>query len=275
MKGGNNMKRLKKLLALMLVLATLMGALPISAAAANVVDKGTWNHSKWSWTLNSSGKLVIKGKGAFNSAPQKKLGTFTLGNKTYPDMRPRWSSRYLPVEIRSVEFKNGVTQITGFDLPYGDGAVPWSLMPYVTSVTIPASVKKIDSYAIQGMPKLRVIYGYKGTAAEKFARSHGLTFKALKSVKTPALTSVKNTAKKTAGVKWKKVSGVTGYQISYQIGKGKAKTMLVKNPKAVSATLKKLSVGKTYTVKIRAYQTVKGKKTYSSWSKPIKVKIAK
>lgn len=94
---------------------------------------------------------------------------------------------------------------------------------------------------------------------------------------TPALKSVKNAKGKKMAVTWKKVAGAAGYQISYATKstfKG-AKNVLVKKGATVKRTVSKLSKGKTYYVKVRAYKTVGGKKQYSAWSTVKKVKIAK
>lgn len=77
-------------------------------------------------------------------------------------------------------------------------------------------------------------------------------------------------------VKWKKQKSVTGYQIQYSTSrKFTKKTTIVKTVKKKSAA--KLSVGKLkankkYYVRIRTYQTVKGKKYASAWSKAKAVK---
>ena len=42
---------------------------------------------------------------------------------------------------------------------------------------------------------------------------------------------------------------------------------------AAKTVLKKLTAGKTYYVRIRAYKTVKGKKYYSAWSKVKDAKV--
>ena len=80
--------------------------------------------------------------------------------------------------------------------------------------------------------------------------------------------------KKKLTVTWKKVSGVTGYQIQYSRKKdfSAAKKVTVKKAKTVKKTITKLKAGKTYYVRIRAYKSVKGKKYYSSWSKAVKKK---
>lgn len=73
--------------------------------------------------------------------------------------------------------------------------------------------------------------------------------------------------KKQFKVSWKKISGVTGYQIQYSTSKKftkkTTKTVKVKGYKKTSATVKKLKSRKKYYVRMRTY---KGK-AYSSWSK--------
>lgn len=74
---------------------------------------------------------------------------------------------------------------------------------------------------------------------------------------------------------WKKVSGITGYQIQYSTSskftKKTTKSVTVSKAKTTSTTVKKLKAKKKYYVRIRTYKNVKfnGKtvKVYSSWSK--------
>ena len=71
---------------------------------------------------------------------------------------------------------------------------------------------------------------------------------------------------------WKKVSGVTGYQIQYGLKssfKG-AKKVTVKKAATVKKVLKQLTTGKAYYVRIRAYKKVDKKPYWSDWSKAVK-----
>ena len=75
-------------------------------------------------------------------------------------------------------------------------------------------------------------------------------------------------------VKWKKKSGITGYQIQYSTNskfKKEKKSIKTKNAKTVSKKITKLKAAKKYYVRIRTY---KGKK-YSKWSKVKSAKISK
>ncbi|MDO4363151.1 MAG: fibronectin type III domain-containing protein [Clostridia bacterium] len=76
--------------------------------------------------------------------------------------------------------------------------------------------------------------------------------------------------KKAVVVAWKAVKNVTGYQIQLATDKKfkkNKKTVTVTNKKATKKTVKKLKSKKKYYVRVRAYKTQNGKRTYSSWSK--------
>ena len=93
------------------------------------------------------------------------------------------------------------------------------------------------------------------------------------SMPTTTITSVKSQSKAFT-VKWKKKSGITGYQIQYSTNskfKKGNKSIKIKNAKTVSKKITKLKASKKYYVRIRTY---KGKK-YSKWSKVKSIKIPK
>ena len=82
--------------------------------------------------------------------------------------------------------------------------------------------------------------------------------------------------KKLFKVTWNKNTSNSGYQIQYSTKKNfsKASTKTVSGSKAASYTAKKLSSGKKYYVRIRAYKKVGSVKIYGGWSsaKTIKTK---
>lgn len=109
---------------------------------------------------------------------------------------------------------------------------------------------------------------YTGTLSAKFKIT-------APKVTASKLSSVTGASKKFTA-KWKKVSGVTGYQIQYSTKKNFKsgnKTVTVKGAKNVSKVISKLKKG-TYYVRIRSYKTVSGTTFRSSWSaaKTVKVK---
>jgi hypothetical protein len=69
-------------------------------------------------------------------------------------------------------------------------------------------------------------------------------------------------------VKWKKVSGVTGYQIQYGVKRSLkgAKKVTIPKAGATSKKIKKLKAKKKYYVRIRTYKKVNGRSYYSAWS---------
>ncbi len=110
--------------------------------------------------------------------------------------------------------------------------------------------------------KIYGIGGYSGTITKTYTIKIG----------TPSVTV--STAKKSATIKWKKVTGVTGYEVSYSTA-SKGKYSIIKTVSANTASLTKsgLKSGKTYYFKVRAYKTLNGKKVYGTTvTKSIKIK---
>ena len=90
------------------------------------------------------------------------------------------------------------------------------------------------------------------------------------SMPTTTITSVKAQSKAFT-VKWKKKSGITGYQIQYstnsKFSMKNTKIVKIKKAKTASKKITDLKSSKKYYVRIRTYKIVKKKKSYSSWSK--------
>ncbi len=90
---------------------------------------------------------------------------------------------------------------------------------------------------------------------------------------TPKITKL-TSSKGKAAFTWTNVSGESGYQVYYSTKKDsgfeKVKTY---SANVTSGTKSKLTVGKTYYFKVRAYKTVDGEKVYSGWSSVKSIKI--
>ena len=95
------------------------------------------------------------------------------------------------------------------------------------------------------------------------------------SVKTVVIKNAKSKDNKKIILRWKKVTGISGYQIQYAVNKTfkKAKSQWVKNKKKTCQI--KVQKKKTYFVRIRAYKTSGKNKIYGKWSITKKVKIRK
>ena len=79
--------------------------------------------------------------------------------------------------------------------------------------------------------------------------------------KSASIKKVKG-AKKAVSVEWKKVSGVSGYEIQLATDKKfkkNKKTVTIKKQKTTKTTVKKLKAKKKYYVRIRTYKIVNGK----------------
>lgn len=122
------------------------------------------------------------------------------------------------------------------------------------------------------------------SSAEQKVVSNASTLTALESqyanLTKPSVAKVKikkvKAAKKgkKATVTWKKVSGATGYQVTYSLKKKfkNAKTITVSASKA-KTVLRKLKKNKKYYVKVRAFKTYRGQTYYGNYSKVKKVTI--
>ncbi len=116
--------------------------------------------------------------------------------------------------------------------------------------------------------KYTVTVTFKG----KYEGTKKLTF-TIKPAKA-ALSKV-TAGSKQATVAWKAVTGATGYEVQYSTSSKlrSSKTATVKKGSTKKTTIKKLTKGKKYYFRVRAYKTIDGKKVYGAWSAVKSVKI--
>ena len=144
-------------------------------------------------------------------------------------------------------------------------------LSFKSSDTKVASVgKTTGKVTIKGIGKCTITVTAAATSTyNKRAVSVSLTV----NPKQAALSSVKAVKGKKMTVKWKRDSKATGYRIEYSLKKNfkGAKKVVIKKNKTTSTSIKKLTAGKKYYVRIRAYKTVKVNKKnvtlYGKWSK--------
>lgn len=87
---------------------------------------------------------------------------------------------------------------------------------------------------------------------------------------------VMNTKGKNLVVRYSKVSGAKGYQITYATNSKFTKGKKVVNTTKRTKTIQKLKKGKTYYVRVRAYKKDStGRKVYGKYSTVKKIKITK
>ena len=104
-------------------------------------------------------------------------------------------------------------------------------------------------------------------------------FPAFAASKLPA-TSITSLSAKDNGftVKWKKKSGITGYQIQYSTNskfKKNKKSIKIKKAKTTSKKISNLKESKKYYFRIRTYKSSNKKTRYSKWSKVKSIKTQK
>ncbi|WP_448903023.1 leucine-rich repeat protein [Eubacterium sp.] len=106
------------------------------------------------------------------------------------------------------------------------------------------------------------------TTENKTIIEESIEYKNLKKVNTTKITSVKK-AKKSIKVSWKKVKGVSGYQLQYSTSKKfkKAKKITIRRAENTNKLIKKIQNKKKYYIRIRTYLIFDGRKYYSDWSK--------
>ena len=155
--------------------------------------------------------------------------------------------------LSKVTLKEGVQSI---------GTMAFARIAANSSVIIPKSVTTIKQDAIEDNT---TICGYKGSQAQKYAKTYELSFFSLAAMKTP---TVKNNTIKGVTLKWSKYANAMGYQI-YRKASGessytKIKTIYTYNDAStwssntLTYTDTKAKNGKYYAYKIRPIRGEKG-----------------
>lgn len=112
------------------------------------------------------------------------------------------------------------------------------------------------------------LQAYTGSAKSQYSSTKNICY--LKQIKISKIqkNSIENKKKQNVIVKYKSDKAVSGYQIQYGTNKtySKAKTVNVKSNKTDAYTIKNLTKGKTYYIRIRSYKKTGNTKCYSAWN---------
>ena len=159
---------------------------------------------------------------------------------------------------------------TGYEVyKYNSSKKKWEKVGSTTKTSY--TVKKLKA----GTKYKFKVRAYKTVNKKKYYGSYSSELQTATKTSTPKITSV-TTGSKKANLKWKKVSGATGYEVYMATSKnGKySKVKTITKSSTVKYSKTKLKKNKKYYFKVRTYKTVNGKKIYSSYStvKSIKVK---
>lgn len=144
----------------------------------------------------------------------------------------------------------------------------------VDRVYFKSSNKKIATVSAQGVVTGKSV----GTVKIKCYVSNGKYQTISVKVKTPstAVTKLTSVAPGRLKITWNQVNYADGYYLQLSTDKRFKKNRTVKyisGKKNTSVTYKTLKSGKKYYVRVAAYKTVSGKKSFSSWSKVKALKL--
>ena len=142
------------------------------------------------------------------------------------------------------------------------------------TITSGSSLSHTDNSLATGKTYYYKVRAYRTVDNKKVYGGYSSVVSAKPSLKTPSITL--STTSKKATIKWSKIAGANGYDVYRATSKNGSysKVKSITSSSTVSYTDSKLTSGKTYYYKVRAYRTVDGKKVYSSYSavKSIKIK---
>ena len=157
---------------------------------------------------------------------------------------------------------------------FADGYNPENYSKYLGNITVRRALE-----SSQNIPFVEMMEEITPKTSMKYLKKMGI--KTLSkwtkvNVAKVSITSAKNSKSKQILLKYKKISGIKGYEISYSTDKKFKKAVTRKNTTKTSYTISKLKKGKTYYVRIRAYKVDStGKKVYGKYTSVKKVKVSK
>ena len=227
----------------------------VKDSKGNALKKDTDYTVKYASGRKSTGKyaITITFKGKYS-------GTKTL----YFNILPSKTSKITPT-CSTTEIKASWKSVTGasgyrVELLNSKGKVVKKIKTTKTSYTF-KKLSKVTTYKIR-------VTAYK-TIDKKAAYSSVSTTITTSTAPAKVTLSKLTAGSKSATPAWKTVSGASGYQGKFK----SAKTATVSKGSSKKATIKKLTKGKKYYFKVRAYKTVDGKKVYGAWSSVKSVKV--
>ncbi len=179
------------------------------------------------------------------------------------------------------------TKITSLTNTAKGVKVVWSKVSNATSYQVyrkigSGSWKKVKttsstSWTDTSAKKNGTKYQYKVYAVNEAGKSKASATKTIYRLTAKKFTRAKNVSSKKISLKWTRNTKATGYIIEYSTSSdfSGAKTVTVKGNKNVTTTLKNLTKGKKYYIRMRPYKTSGSVTSYAGWSKVKKVKVTK
>ena len=233
---------------------------------------------KVTYKSSNAGIAAVDAKGTVTG---RKVGTASItvtsaATGNYKAASKTVKVKVTPAATKSLKGKNipkGL-QVTWAKVDGANGYILYRNSKKIKTISSGATVTYNDTAAnTNGARYVYKLVAKASTGTSSLSRS--LTFY---KVAGSAISSLKNTAAKTAAVKWGRNAKATGYQIQYSLKKDFAssnKTVTVKGAGSVSKAIAGLKKGKTYYFRVRAYKKVGETTYYSSFSPAKKVVITK
>lgn len=244
------------------------------------------------YSYKEEGRLYSYAGDTYTESKAVKLakGTYYVVVRAAPDNKNAVGEEYTVCVNKITAKKTTVSNVKSTG--YNKLKVTWKAVPGATSYDIYRSSSKNGSYSkVKTIDDVKTVswtdkgvttgktyyYKIKATVALEGGTSKTSGYSNVKSGKAvPAAATLKVTAgSKRMKLTWTKVSGAAGYEIYRSTAKdgkySKIKT-ITKGSTKTYTDKSKISSGKTYYYKIRAYRKVDGKKVYGVYSKVISKK---
>ncbi len=137
-----------------------------------------------------------------------------------------------------------------------------------------STVSYANSSLTTGQTYYYKVVAYSTVEGKKLSSPYSSIVSAKPALKTPTSIKAEKASSTSIKVSWGKVSGASGYEVYRATSKYGSYTKVTAT-NSVSYTNTKLTKGKTYYYKVRAYRTVSGKKVYSSFSSVVSKGLSK
>ncbi len=227
------------------------------------------NGSYYEFSQKTTDTPQMKVYGSYGGLTTYRINDNNSGRGVNFDSEVWWlksSTNVASTSHTEYRYRTRTKTITYSYYKWGDWSA-WSDSEYVSSTT--RNVEKRTVYRSRTL-----VSASESSTTNKTTENSKTTTKVVFN-KKGVITSIKSPKAKTITIKWKKISGASGYQCyfskkksfkSHTIGRtfGKKKT---------KTTINFFSSKKTYYAKIRPFKKVNGKKVYGVWSKVKKIKV--
>ncbi len=288
-------KTLKSILALAVCLIMLVATAIFTLAAPGKIKTFTYTATpttitlSWSKSDNAEGYIVQR----YYGGKWKDVKKLTARKHTIKDLTPGSTYKYrikaydgkTSTVSKTVTVKTAVAKVTSLKAAnnsYASVKLTWGKIAGVTGYQVEkynASAKKwVKVKTLKASKTSYIAAGLKNGSTQKFRvrayqtvskKTYYGAYSAAVSIKVsvPAVTNLKATAKyNSVTLSWTKVPYATAYQVYKYNSSTKKWVAVTQKTTKTTATAKSLLTGTTYSLRVRAYQTVSKKNYYSAWA---------